>query len=202
MVLARFKRRWVRWSSQAALGSPGHQIGIVQSTDSSDGGLNSSRPGDTTRFVVNLAIASDEAGPWTLRVRRPSWAVGPAEVLVDGEPAPVSVSKCGFLEISRKWASARARIAFTKRVVEEPLPGDPRRVALLDGPVVLAAITDREPELVPRDPVTPQYEHQYVEGRDWLSGHFLVRTSRGSVAVKPLYEVADEAYSVYFMKPL
>jgi len=188
--------------SQATLGSPGHQIRITQKTDSSDDALNFSRPDDTTRFIVNLTVASDEAGPWTLRVRQPSWAIGPGTVMVDGEPYPVSVSKGGFLEINRKWTSAHVTVAFAKRIVEESLPGDARRVALLDGPVVLAALTDHEPELIAMEAITPQYEHQYVEGRDWLSGHFLVRTPRGSVAVEPLYEIADETYSVYFARPL
>lgn len=65
-----------------------------------------------------------------------------------------------------------------------------------------AALTAHEPELAIKDAITPRYEHQYVEGRDWLSRHFLVRAPRGSIAVEPLYEVADETYSVYFEKPL
>jgi DUF1680 family protein len=188
--------------SKAYLGGAGQQIRITQTTDSSDDAANFTRPGDTTRFVVNLAIASDSATPWTLRVRQPGWAIGPGEVTVDGKPVEVSISKRGYIELDRNWTSSHVKIAFAKRVVEEALPGDPGRVALLDGPVVLAALTDLEPELAGRGSITPQYEHQYIEGRDWLSGHYLVRTARGSVAVVPLYEVADETYSVYFAKPL
>jgi len=187
--------------SQATLGSPGQEIRIVQKTDSSDDARNFSRTDDTARFVVDLTVASEEVGPWTLRIRQPSWATGPGTVTVDGGPVPVAVSKGGFLEITRKWTSAHVKVAFAKRIVEEPLPGDAGRVALLDGPVVLAALTGQEPELVSRGTITPQYEHQYVDGRDWLSGHFLVRTARGSVAVEPLYEIADEIYSVYFAEP-
>lgn len=188
--------------SKAILGGTGSQVRITQTVDTSDDTANFTRQGDTTRFIVNLTIASDDAGPWTLRVRQPSWALGPGEVTVDGKSVQAAVSKDGHIEISRKWASAHVRIAFTKRIVEEPLPGDAGRVALLDGPVVLAALTDQEPELASKRLITPQYEHQYVEGRDWLSDHFLVRTARGSVAVEPLYEIADETYTVYFAKPL
>jgi len=68
----------------------------------------------------------------------------------------------------------------------------------MDGPVVLAALTDKEPELLSEDAVTPEYEHQCLEGRDWRSGHFLARIRQGALAVGPLYEIADESYCVYF----
>jgi len=184
--------------SQATLGSPGHRIRIRQQTDSSGGRSNFSRPDETTEFVVELAVSSDEPSPWTLRIRQPAWALGPGSVTVDGQAVPAPATKGGFLEISRPWANASVRATFSRRVTEEPLPGDGRRFALLDGPVVLGALTDREPELSGKDPMTPQYEHQYVEGRDWQSGHYLARTTQGTVAVEPVYEIADEAYCVYF----
>ncbi len=184
--------------SQAALGSPGHQIRITQKTDPSGAHSNFSSPDESTKFVIELTIASDEAGPWTLRIRQPSWAIGPGTVNVDGKTVPESVSQNGYLEIDRKWTSSQVKVSFSKRVVKEPLPGDDQRFALLDGPVVLAALADTEPELSAKDPIMPQYEHQYVDGRDWQSGHFLVRTRQGTIAVKPLYEIADENYCVYF----
>jgi len=189
--------------SQVTFGSPGHQIQITQKTDTSGGRSNSSTPDDITRFVVDLTIVSDEPGPWILRVRQPAWAIGVGAVTVDGQGIPATVSKNGFLEITRKWAASQVVVTFSKRVTAEPLPGDNRRFALLDGPVVLAALSDQEQELSTKgkDAITPQYEHQYVEGRDWQSGHFLVRTRQGTVAVEPLYEIADRNYSVYFAAP-
>ncbi len=64
--------------------------------------------------------------------------------------------------------------------------------------MVLAATTASEPVMAPADAITPQYEHQYVAGREWQSGHFLASTRLGTVALKPLYEVADEPYCAYF----
>jgi uncharacterized protein len=185
-------------SSQATLGNAGHQIRIMQKTDASGDRSNFARTDDTTQFVIDLTVASDEAGPWTLRIRQPGWAIGPAVVTVDGESVQASVSKNGFLEINRKWTNAHVKVVLSKRVTQEPLPGDSQRFALIDGPVVLAALTDKEPELLAKDSITPQYEHQYVEGRDWQSGHFLVRTRQGTLTVQPLYEIADANYCVYF----
>lgn len=184
--------------SQAVLGGAGHRIRITQKTDPGDDRSNFARTDGITRFVVELTVGSDETAPWTLRIRQPGWALGPGEVEVDGQPVASSVSKNGFLEIERPWTTAHVKISFSKRISQEPLPGDGRRFALLDGPVVLAALTEQEPELSAGDAITPHYEHQYVDGRDWLSGHYWVRTRQGTLAVLPLYEVADEPYCVYF----
>lgn len=184
--------------SAATFGEKDRQIRIVQRTDPSDDRANFARADDVTRFAVELEITPEKTGPWMLRIRQPGWAIETGQVTVDGTPVTASLAKDGFLEIHREWKSARVRVSFAKRVVQEPLPGDPSRFALLDGPVVLAALSDKEPELAAQNALTPRYEHQYVEGRDWQSGHFQVRTRQGALTVKPLYEIADEAYSVYF----
>jgi hypothetical protein len=82
-------------------------------------------------------------------------------------------------------------------VTRESLPGSPDLYALLDGPIVLAAATTTEPELVKGEALVPVYEHLYAEGRDWQSSHYYARTATGTVLFKPLYEFADEPYSVY-----
>jgi hypothetical protein len=83
-------------------------------------------------------------------------------------------------------------------VTRESLPGDNQRFALLDGPIVLAALADKEPELTKGGEIVPQYEHQYMDGREWQLGHYLAHARQGTVAIKPLYEIADESYCVYF----
>lgn len=186
--------------SQAALGPEGGRIRIGQRFDPGDR-ADFSRADDLTHAVLELELDSDETSPWTLRVRQPAWAAGAAEVAVDGQAVAATVTPSGFIELTRSWRAATVRIAFPKRVTREPLPGDARRFALLDGPVVLAALTGTEPEMQVGEVPTPRYEHQYVDGRDWQTGHYLVRTRQGTIAVRPLYEVGEEAYSVYFASP-
>lgn len=187
--------------SQVAFGAPGHQWRITLKADLTAAQSSFSNPANTTGLVVDLAITCEESSRWTLRIRQPKWAIGPGTVAVDGNPVPTSVSKDGFIEIVRDWRNEHVTVTFAKRITREPLPGDDRRFALLDGPVVLAALGDGEPELGDDAAITPQYEHQYIDGREWQSGHFLARTHRGSVPVMPLYEIADQPYSVYFSRP-
>ena len=184
--------------SQASLGEPGKRIQITQKNDDRTATSNFSSFGDTTLVPITLNVMAERTERWTLRVRQPAWATGPGTVRVDGTPVAATLSKTGFLEIAREWKTATVSVSFPKRITRVPLPGGPQRFALLDGPVVLAALASTEPELNAGSVVTPRYEHQYVEGRDWQSGHFAVRASQGEVELKPLYEIADENYSVYF----
>ncbi len=183
--------------SRASFGEAGKQIQITQKNDDRAAIANFSSASETMQTGIMLNISAEQTGRWTLRIRQPAWATGPGTVSVNGTPVAATVSKAGFLEIDREWKSATVTVAFPKRITREPLPGDPTRFALLDGPVVLAALTSTEPDLTANSDVTPRYEHQYVEGRDWQSGRFAVRTSHGAVELKPLYEVADENYCVY-----
>ncbi len=186
--------------STAELAMGEQRVTVTQTVDPSADRNNFVSAGADTAWTIALLVVPAAAGEWTLRIRQPFWATAPGTVTVDGSKLNGEVSADGYLEIRRNWPAAATNlmVEFPKQLTAEPLPGDPTRFALRDGPVVLAALTDREVALESLDAITPQYEHQYVEGRDWQSGHFLARTPVGSVVLKPLYEIADETYTVYF----
>ncbi len=186
--------------SRFAFGADGNQIRITQRNDDRAALANFSTPSaDRTHFAITLTIAADQSSRWILRIRQPAWATETATVLIDGTSLPLTPSKNGFLEIDRTWsATTTLSVSFPKRLTREPLPGDPQRFALLDGPIVLAALATDEPTLAPDSTITPRYEHQYIEARDWQTSHFSLRTRQGSFTLKPLYEIADETYCVYF----
>ncbi|MFT3868328.1 MAG: glycoside hydrolase family 127 protein [Nibricoccus sp.] len=186
--------------AQATFGASGDEIRITQKNDDSASVANFSSSGEITRFAIELTIATDKPRKWTLRIRQPNWATETGTVFVDGAPVKATLSKTGFLEIEREWKTANVKVSFPKRITRESLPGDSTRFALLDGPVVLAALSTTEPELSAAGSITPQYEHQYIDGREWQSAHFLATTLHGTITLKPLYEIADENYCVYFHK--
>ncbi len=185
-------------ASQANFGAPAAEIRLVQTVDASAAAADSEGGDARSALAVELTVASDRAEPWTLRIRRPAWAVGDPKVQVDGLPVAPAVSAEGFIELTRAWKLSRVRVTFAKRLTREPLPGNPRRFALLDGPVVLAALADAEPELTSAAEIVPQQEHQYIDGREWQSGHYWARARQGVIRLRPIHEVADETYSVYF----
>jgi DUF1680 family protein len=187
--------------SQGMLESPGGKVRITQTFDGAGIRSDFTNATDTTHTTIDLAIAPEQEREWTLRVRQPAWATTPATITVNGAPVKASASKNGFLELRRVWTASHVEVSFAKRVTREFLPGDNHRFALLDGPIVLAALVDKEPELPQGGELVSQYEHQYLDGREWQLGHYLVHARQGTVATKPLYEIADESYCVYFAAP-
>ncbi len=178
----------------------GKQVIVSQKLDTSGSRSNFESEDDTTSWVVTLDIESQATDSWVLRVRQPWWAIDVGTVCLDGQLVDTPLSDNGHLELGIAGANKRVVISFRKRVVEEPLPGDPSRLALLDGPVVLAARSNEEPVICDGLYMHPRYEHIYKDGRDWQSEHYLLSTKTGTVAIAPLYEIVDEPYSVYMRK--
>lgn len=86
----------------------------------------------------------------------------------------------------------------------ESLPDMPELAAAVDGPIVLAGITDSDCGLAGNfeDPETflyPQMEHTYSTF-PWKQNHYVTRNQAKNIFFKPLYEITDETYTVYFTK--
>jgi DUF1680 family protein len=80
-----------------------------------------------------------ETRPFTLAVRRPAWAED-AGLLVNDEPAQVQPDARGYLRLRRSWrAGDRVTLRATPSLRIEAARGDPNTVALMHGPLVLAA---------------------------------------------------------------
>lgn len=184
--------------SRLRVGDAGSRLQLTLRNDDRAAVANFSAAGETTTAVYSVDVSAEKPERWTLRIRQPAWAIGPGTVTVDGTRVDARLSSEGFLELERDWMKSTVTVSFPKRITREPLPGDAQRFALLDGPIVLAALATNEPDLAQDAVVTPRYEHQYVEGRDWQTGHFAVRSRERVVELKPLYEIAEENYTVYF----
>ena len=100
--------------------------------------------GDTAKLSITLA----EPKELTLALRRPAWAEAGFSVAVNREGIGTSLPPAGeYVKIKRTWKSGDT-IALTlpKRLRVEPLPDNPRRVALMWGPLVLAGDLGPAPE--------------------------------------------------------
>lgn len=96
----------------------------------------------TTRFpddnVTRLEIEASSPVRATLRLRYPSWS-REAAVAINGERFETNAAPGGHIAVEREWGSGdtvELRLPMSVRGVE--LPGDPNRVALMYGPLVLA----------------------------------------------------------------
>jgi len=75
----------------------------------------------------------------TLAIRRPAWAES-AALLVNGKPADVKPDADGYLRLRRSWrVGDRLTLRAPPSFRIEAAPGDASTIALLHGPLVLAA---------------------------------------------------------------
>src|SRR5438093_12348216 len=80
-----------------------------------------------------------------LKVRYPSWARSGINVTVNGRSEPVTAAPGSYVTIDREWKKGdivAVRLPMSLR--EEAMPDDPKTVALLYGPLVLAGELGRD----------------------------------------------------------
>ena len=78
----------------------------------------------------------------------------------------------------------------------------PYLAAAVDGPIVLAGITGCDCGLhgdysKPADIFEPQIEHTYSTF-PWEQNEYITKGQEYNITFKPLYDVMDEEYTVYF----
>lgn len=155
-----------------------------------------SRPEDV---CVELNIKCAEPKEFSLRLRVPWWARGQVTVNLNGQTTSAQRESDSVVSITRIWHENSLVIRFPKQLTAVALPDSPERVAFLDGPVVLAGLVDRETKLYgdkdnPRSMIEP---HNVRQWQTWLSGYRTYGQPQ-NIRFKPLYEITDETYTVYF----
>ncbi len=150
------------------------------------------------RWVVDLSVRCDAPVQFTLQVRLPWWLAGAARVLVNGEAQEVN-SQAGFIRLCRLWDTDQVHIELPMQLSVCPLPDDPLRVAIMEGPVVFAGLVDEERTLYgererPETILAPDDEREW---ETWRPGFRTVNQGRNFGFI-PLYRVVNETYTVYF----
>lgn len=138
-----------------------------------------------------------------LALRIPAWARG-ASVQINGQAIPMLASD-GYAVLRREWrAGDRVTLTLPMQLWVEPTPDDPQTIAMLHGPVVLAA--DMGPVDKPFDGVAPA-----LVSADVLSGFQPVseaaKTFRtngigrpGDLSFAPFYQQTQRRTAVYFRR--
>jgi uncharacterized protein len=113
--------------------------------------------------AASLKLALRAPRRFTLALRRPAWAGDGFAVKVNGEPVAALPAAPGYVELDRTWKSGDAvSLTLPKALRLEPTPDNPRRTAILWGPLVLAGDLGPQPERPergsgggPRPPLPP-----------------------------------------------
>jgi DUF1680 family protein len=103
---------------------------------------------------ATVKVTSKSREKFTLALRRPSWAGAGFSVKINGKPVGELLAAGAYVELKRTWKNGDiVSLTLPKQLHAEPLPDNPRRAALMWGPLVLAGDLGPEEQTVSRDPV-------------------------------------------------
>ena len=159
--------------------------------------------GRVSRWSFRFTVRSRSGQPWCLKLRVPSWCAGAPELMLNGEKLTEKIIRDGTLLISRAWGEEDIlEVFFPSEVRCEPLPDDPRLFSLVDGPIVLAGLTDGDHPFTgnlsdPSALLLPETPHTYSTFV-WRQNTYRTISQPVNFRLVPLYDVQDETYTVYF----
>ncbi len=158
--------------------------------------------GRVSRWSLRFTVSSNVKEQWTLRLRVPCWCTGEPILTINGETLR-EVQQNSWIQIRRDWGEQdELDVFFPSKVMFERLDGAEELACAVDGPIVLAGLTDRDMGLQGdlNDPdriLLPEQSHTYG-AFVWTQNVYQTRHQKENFRMIPLYEVTDEKYTVYF----
>lgn len=154
-----------------------------------------------SRWRMKLTVTSDKPAKFALQLRLPGWLTGKAIIKVNGVSETVNVLN-GYYSINREWKNDEVYVEFPTKVSAVALPGAKSKYAFMEGPIVLAGITDNEHTIKgdinkTETVMAREYEHEY-KIFPWKHSHYWTVNQPVNFRFVPLYEVVDEKYTIYF----
>lgn len=153
---------------------------------------------------VTLTVDEAKGGEFEMNIRHPYWATTPIDIKVNGKVAAKSATPSSFTALKRKWKKGD-KVEFTLPMTlrTQPMPDNENRVALMYGPVVLAADLGPEDKAAPRIPVLVDDNKPLTAWIEPVAGQPLTFRTKGAgrpneLTLKPFYGIYDDRYAVYF----
>ncbi len=166
----------------------------------------------STLLVVNV----NKPVKLTIRLRVPGWLRSAPAVKINGKPAPVSAAPGSYLVLSQTWRNGdRVELALPMHLAVESMPDDPKMIAVLYGPLVLAGDLGAEgltenmiigpnaprPQRLPLE--IPSFRAAGADPASWIKPAekpltFRTVGQQKDVTLAPLNSIFDRRYSVYW----
>ncbi|MCC7433857.1 MAG: glycoside hydrolase family 127 protein [Methanoregulaceae archaeon] len=152
---------------------------------------------------VKVTVHGNAKRDLMIRFRHPSWAKERIEANVNGRSSDFSSRPGDWITVVRKWKDGDViEFQIPMKLRTEAMPDNPKRIALLWGPVVLAADLGTRRGEAPRTPVLVTNGKPIDE---WLepSGNPLEWKTKatgrpGDLTFRPFYAHVRNRYAVYF----
>lgn len=154
---------------------------------------------NTARFK----FAAQDPVHLKVKVRKPKWAEEAVRITLNGEVVEAESTPSGYLEIESDWNDGDLlEFSLPLKLRIEPTPDDPQKVAILYGPIVLAA--DLGPASENFDGTFPALVAEDVLSRIELIDSETLTFSTNDliqpkdIPLKPFYSLHDRRYGVYW----
>ena len=171
--------------------------------------------------TAKLTFRAQKPVRLALRIRHPLWVSSVMTVTVNGVDAPVNAKPGSFAVIEREWKNGdTVRVRWPMSLRLEAMPDDPKMIAILYGPIVLAGDLGREglTEAVRYGPNAPLVNRLPAVAIPVFMGEVKdvldhVKSAPGAGALNfqtsgvgqphdarliPLYKASDQRYTVYW----
>jgi hypothetical protein len=142
--------------------------------------------------LVRIDVSPARSAEFDVRLRIPKWATDGVAVTVNGARHAGSFLPGTFATIRRQWTVGdKIELSLPLPLRVEPIDAqNPNIVALLCGPLVLFAVTDKEPKVNRAQLLSAKREAN--SSRSWT-----VNSAGGDLVFKPFTGIGDEQYSTY-----
>ncbi len=160
---------------------------------------------DSSTSVLTFTCRSPSE--FTIRLRRPHWALAGMEVLVNGQLQTVDAKPSSYAQIRREWRNGdRVEVRLPMTLRTESMPDNPKRLAVFYGPTLLAA---KLGEVGDPQAVQASYVPVLLTGdkpvSDWVKPVSLAAQTfktegvgrPGDVELVPFHRLHDRRYTVY-----
>lgn len=153
---------------------------------------------------VKLTVTEGGPADFGLALRHPAWAKEGMRILINGNELPPAKSPGNYITLQRTWQKGDVvELELPMRLYTEAMPDNPKRIALLYGPLVLAADLGpdpmlRTPVLVPGDRPVEAWVRP-VEGAP-TEFEITDAAKPGTLRLRPFNTIHENRYAVYFDK--
>ena len=162
---------------------------------------------------TTIAIKAARPTPRTINLRIPVWTTSGGSIKINGARLEAFAQPGSYLSLTREWRDGdKIELSLPMRLTSEPLPGDSTLRAAVYGPLVLATTLGPGPtgplriggyDSCPKDKdLGPAAEAPTAPSpTDWIepvSPKDLSFKTAAANPIRPLYQVTDQRYAVYW----
>ena len=157
--------------------------------------------------ATHLALTCEKPVELTLNIRRPWWATTAMDIAINGARQPVESRPGSYASLTRTWKTGdTVDVAMPMSLRTEGFRDNPRRLAILYGPLVLGAEVDRSKEFPVMvgsvEQVVPAVKPVAGRAMEFTLSRALVRRvgddSGADTTLVPFYGMYKKPYIVYW----